>query len=200
MLWPQNSQRVYRSWMYCFMTMFVEIWFHVICNIIKHWLLLHFSDRNSIHTEVATSPCRNVIQVCQDFHRIENLARVSKVIKLEHSKSHLNLVSSYTFIFGEMCSDIFFFPWHIDGRPSVSGGCYVHRPSSEHFPSMYYCSIPGPQRTQASQLTMLLVSKMSCNDHYTWRLPRVHCKSWERMKTQSKKVNRSCRRGLVEVN
>lgn len=60
--------------------------------------------------------------------------------------------------------------------------------------------VPGPQRTQASQLTMLLVSKRSCNDHCTWRLPRVHCKSQERMKTQSKKVTRSCRRGLVEVN
>lgn len=147
--------------MYCFMIMFAEIWFHIICNIIKHWLLLHFPKRNSIHTEVATSPCRNGIQVCQDVHRIGKLARVSKVIKWEHSKSHLNLVSSYTFIFGEMCSDIFFFPWHIDGRPSESGGCYVHCPSSEHFLSMYYCSSPRfPEDTSISTHHVVSVKKV----------------------------------------
>lgn len=163
--------------MYCFMIMFVEIWFHVICNIIKHWLLLHFSNRNSIHTEVATSPCRNVIQVCQDFHRIENLARVSKVIKLEHSKSHLNLVSSYTFIFGEMCSDIFFSLGTLMVDPVCLEAAMCTTRALNTSLACTTVLVPGPQRTQASQLTMLLVSKTSCNDHCTWRLPRVHCKS-----------------------
>jgi hypothetical protein len=46
------------------------------------------------------------------------------------------------FNFREICSDVFFSSWHIDGRPCVSGACYLFYPGAAHFQSMHFCSLP----------------------------------------------------------
>lgn len=78
--------------------------------------------RQELHTHWTTNLLMQKFSTC-----IPRLSWIEKAywnvksckIRMFQKSLELNLVSSYIFIFGEICSDISFSPWHIDGRSCV---------------------------------------------------------------------------------